>query len=157
MDKKVSLDSVDFKILKFILEDARTPYAEIARRCGLAGATIQQRIKSMQNANIIKGMRALVNPDYLNLGVCAFVNIKITQPNMLDDVINTLKTMPEVVECHGIMGQFTLLVKLYCRNNAHLMELVIDSILKIPGVADTSSYISLRQFIDHALPVFIDD
>jgi DNA-binding Lrp family transcriptional regulator len=65
--------------------------------------------------------------------------------------------MREVVECHAIMGQFTLLAKIYCPSNTHLMEFIIDHILKIPGVADTFSNISLKQFIDNPLPLFEND
>jgi Lrp/AsnC family transcriptional regulator for asnA, asnC and gidA len=151
------LDSTDFRILKYLLDDARIPYAEIARQCGLAGSTVQTRIKNMQDNHIIMGMRALVSPQHLNLQVCAFVNIKITQPNMLESVVDALKNMPEVVECHAIIGQFSLLLKIYCRDNAHLMGIVVDNIFKIPGIADTSSYISLKQFIDHPMPVLIEE
>jgi Lrp/AsnC family transcriptional regulator for asnA, asnC and gidA len=157
MEQNLVLDSVDFQILKLLVEDARISYAEIARRCSLTGATIQQRIKNLFTRSIIKGMRAIVEPQYLNLGVCAFVNIKITQPNMMESVIDALSSMIEVTECHAILGEFTLLLKVYCRNNTHLMEFMVDHVLHIPGVADTSSYISLKQFIDHPIPVFIGE
>jgi Lrp/AsnC family transcriptional regulator for asnA, asnC and gidA len=156
-DEPFAIDPIDFQILKLLVEDARIPYIEIARKCKLASATVHQRIKKLKDNKIFNGVRALINPEALNLDVCAFVSIKITQPNMMDDVIGTLKKMPEVVECHCVMGEFTLMAKIYCHNNAHLMELVINNILKISGVADTSSLISLKQLIDHPVPVFDDD
>jgi Lrp/AsnC family transcriptional regulator for asnA, asnC and gidA len=157
MQKHKVIDAVDLRILKLMMSDARVPYAEVARQCGISGATVQQRIKAMHDNGVVKGMRLVVDPDSINSMVCAFVNIKIIQPNMMDTVIDAMSSMREVVECHTIIGEFTLLAKIYCRSNVHLMEFVINHILKIPGVAGTSSNISLKQQIDHPIPVFDDD
>ncbi|GHT66842.1 transcriptional regulator [Bacteroidia bacterium] len=153
MADKTSLDGTDFRILKLLMQDARTPYLEIARICGISGAAIHQRMKKMEDSKIVSGTRLLVSPDALNLNVCAFVNIKVSQPDMINSVVEKLKEMTEVVECHFIMGQFTLLVKIYCRDNAHLMDVLVNRVLKISGVSDTSSFISLKQLIDRPVPV----
>ena len=157
MAAPLSLDNIDRQILKLLVADARIPYTEIARRCNLASSSIHFRIKKMKDRGILNEMRVMISPELLHLEVCAYVHIKIIQPNMLDSVIAALKNIQEVVECHCIMGEFTLLSKIYCKSNTHLMDLVINKIHKIPGIADTSSHISLKKLIDHPLPVFTED
>ncbi|GHT10606.1 transcriptional regulator [Bacteroidia bacterium] len=153
MIDKTLLDSIDYKILKLLTENARIPYLEIARECGISGAAIHQRIKKLEEANVIEGTRLMIKPKSVNLGVCAFVNVKITQFDVINRVIDALTTMPEVVECHVVVGQYTLLIKLYCIDNNHLMDMLANRILKIEGVAETSSFISLDQPIDRSIPV----
>ncbi|GHU93786.1 transcriptional regulator [Bacteroidia bacterium] len=153
MIDKTLLDSIDYKILTLLTANARIPYLEIARECGISGAAIHQRIKKLEEAHVIEGTRLMINPKLVNLGVCAFVKIKITQFDLVNAVIEALKKIPEVVECHFVVGQFTMLIKLYCIDNSHLMDMLVNRILKIEGVAETSSFISLDQPIDRPVPV----
>ena len=143
--KTISLDAIDRKILKYLVKNARMPYLEIARECGISGAAIHQRIKKLEESGIIMGSRMVVNPKMLGFDVCAFISIRIQDPIMSQAVAEKIKSIPEVVECHFITGDYNLLIKLYCTDNDHLMRTMFDKLLVIPGITSTETFISLEQ------------
>lgn len=142
---KELLDAIDRKILKFLVKNARMPYLEIARECGISGAAIHQRIKKLEDTGVVLGSRMIVNPKMLGFDVCAFVNLRIQDPIMGSSVAEKIKHIPEVVECHFITGEYSAMVKLYCVDNEHLMHTIFDNILRIPGITSTQTYISLNE------------
>lgn len=121
---KYQIDATDQKILAFLVKNARMPFLEIARECGVSGAAIHQRVKKMESLGIITGSRLLVKPQTLGLSVCAFVGMQLAQANQYPTVIEALKNISEVVECHFVTGKYALLLKLYCRDHDHLMEVL---------------------------------
>ena len=145
---KYQIDEIDQKILAFLVKNARMPFLEIARECGVSGAAIHQRVKKMENLGIITGSRLLVKPQTLGLNVCAFVAVSLSEANKYHEVIEYLKKIPEVVECHFITGSHSLMLKLYCTDHDHLMEILISTIQNIPGVLKTETMISLDQSIE---------
>ncbi len=145
MNTKVNLDATDRKILKFLVGNARMPYLEIARECGISGAAIHQRIKKLEDSGVILGSRMTVDPKKLGLDVCAFINIRVHDPNMSMSVAEKLKLIPEIVECHFITGTYNVMVKLYCIDNDHLMRTIFDGVLRTQGVSTTQTYISLTE------------
>jgi Lrp/AsnC family transcriptional regulator, regulator for asnA, asnC and gidA len=148
---KYQIDETDQKILSFLVKNARMPFLEIARECGVSGAAIHQRVKKMENLGIITGSRLLVKPQSLGLNVCAFVAVTLSQANKYPEVIDALKRISEVVECHFITGRHALLLKLYCLNHDHLMEVLINTIQNIPSVLQTETLISLDQAIERQI------
>jgi Lrp/AsnC family transcriptional regulator for asnA, asnC and gidA len=139
------LDSIDHQILTLLIKNARTPFLEIARECSISGAAVHQRVKKLEDADVIVGSRTVVKPRSLGLDICAFVNVKLSKPDVSKIAIEALSKIPEIVECHFIAGPFSLLLKLYCHDNEHLMDLLVNQIPHIAGVTDTSSFISLEQ------------
>ena len=79
---KFNIDKIDRKILQLLLRNARMPYLEIARECGISGAAIHQRVKKLDEQGIILGSRLEVNPRCLGYDVCALVNIRMQNPSM---------------------------------------------------------------------------
>lgn len=142
---KINLDAIDRKILRFLVKNARMPFLEIARECGISGAAIHQRIKKLEDSVIVLGSHLSVNPKMLGFDVCAFVYIRIKDPMTTVAVVEKIKHIHEVVECHFITGNYTMMVKLYCVNNEHLMHVITDGIRRIPGVSSTETYISLDE------------
>ena len=143
-----NIDSLDQKILGFLIKNARMPFLEVARECGISGAAIHQRVKKMEDAGIITGSRLQVKPKALGLDVCAFVGVHITESNNLQTTIDALKTISEVVECHFVTGSYELLLKIYCRDHEHLMDILVNTIQHIPNVQKTESLISLDQVFE---------
>jgi Lrp/AsnC family transcriptional regulator for asnA, asnC and gidA len=139
------IDDTDRRILSFLVKDARMAYLEIARECGISGAAIHQRVQKLEKNGVITGSRLLVKPSALGLNVCAFVNISISEANKYLEVTEHLKKIPEVVECHFVTGTTSLLVKLYCFDNDHLMSVLLNTIQNIPYVQSTDTRISLDQ------------
>lgn len=142
------IDKIDQKILSFLVKNARMPYLEIARECGVSGAAIHQRVKKMETCGIITGSRLLVKPAALGLNVCAFIGVTLSQANAYPQVVEALKKISEVVECHFITGEHALLLKVYCFNHDHLMRVLISTIQNIPGIGKTETWVSLDQAID---------
>ena len=145
---KYQIDETDQKILSFLVKNARMPFLEIARECGVSGAAIHQRVKKMEQLGIITGSRLLVKPQTLGLNVCAFVQVSLSEASKYPEVIDALKRIPEVVECHFVTGKHSLLLKIYCFNHDHLMEILINTIQNIPSVQQTETLVSLDQAIE---------
>ncbi|MCF0178279.1 MAG: Lrp/AsnC ligand binding domain-containing protein [Bacteroidales bacterium] len=145
------IDETDQKILAFLVKNARMPFLEIARECGISGAAIHQRVKKMESMGVITGSRLLVKPQTLGLDVCAFVTIDLSEANLYESMITTLKNIPEVVECHFITGNHSVLIKIYCFNQEHLMQIIFNKIQSIPGVSRTETWISLAEPIERQI------
>ncbi|MBO4817748.1 MAG: Lrp/AsnC ligand binding domain-containing protein [Bacteroidales bacterium] len=142
------IDQTDQKILSFLVKNARMPFLEIARECGVSGAAIHQRVKRLEANGVITGSRLLVKPQAIGLNICAFVSISLSEASKYNEVVNSLKKIPEVVECHFVTGKYALLVKLYCLDNDHLMEVLLNTIQKIPYIQATDTMIALDEAID---------
>ena len=142
---KTNLDATDRKILRFLIKNARTPFLEIARECGISGAAIHQRIKKLEELGVIQGSRLVVAPKSLGFDVCAFIMIRTSDITRQQDTVELLSKVPEVVECHYITGSYNLLIKVYCVDNEHLMRTIFDRILHVQGVASTQTYMSLNE------------
>lgn len=152
---KYQLDPIDRKILALLVKDARMPFLEIARECGVSGAAIHQRVKKLENNGVITGSRINVKPAALGLRVCAFISVSLSENNKYAEVVNALKHIEEIVECHFITGRATLLLKVYCLDNDHLMEVLLNTIQKIPFVQATDTMISLDEAFERQ--VWVND
>lgn len=145
---RYQLDTTDQKILAFLVKNARMPFLEIARECGISGAAIHQRVKRLESNGIITGSRILVKPQAIGLNVCAFVSISLSESAKYPEVIAALKKIPEIVECHFVTGKYAILAKVYCFDNDHLMEVLLNTIQKIPHIQATETMIALDEAID---------
>ncbi len=142
------IDTIDQKILSCLVKNARMPYLEIARICGISGAAIHQRIKKLESNGIILGSRLLVKPEAIGLNICVYIAISLANASNYEAVVKELDKIPEIVECHFITGEFSFLVKMYCSDNEHLMNVILKSIHRIPNIAGSRTFISLSQAID---------
>jgi Lrp/AsnC family transcriptional regulator for asnA, asnC and gidA len=129
------------------------PFKEVADECGVSRAAVHQRVLRMIDAKAVTGSGYHVNPEALGYKSCTYVGIKLERGSLYRDVIPELGKIPEIVECHYTTGPYTLLVKLYARDNDHLMELINSRIQEVPGVTTTETMISLRQDIKRDIPV----
>jgi len=140
------IDEIDRKILSFLVNNARMPFLEIARECDISGAAVHQRVKKLESQGIISGSRMQVKPSAIGLDVCAFISVSLTEDNKYPEVVNALKQVPEIVECHFVTGGAALLLKVYCFDNDHLMNVLLNTIQRIPYIKSTDTKLSL----DHA-------
>ena len=150
---KSTLDATDRKILRYLIKNARTPFLEIARECGISGAAIHQRIKKLEDMGVIQGSRLVVAPKSLGFDVCAFISIRVSDITQQQDTVERLKEIPEIVECHYITGSYNLMVKIYCIDNEHLMRTIFDKILHVQGVSSTQTYMSLNESFQREIHV----
>ncbi|MDE7427529.1 MAG: Lrp/AsnC ligand binding domain-containing protein [Muribaculaceae bacterium] len=150
MDK---IDSLDRKILNIITRNARIPSKDVAVECGVSRAAIHQRIQRMIELKIITGSGYNVNPKVLGYATCTYIGVNLERGAMYRDVIPEFEMIPEIVECHFTTGPYTMLIKVYARDNEHLMELLNGRIQKIQGVTGTETLISLDNSIHRVIPI----
>lgn len=150
---KYPLDAVDQKILSHLVHNARTPFLEIARECGISGAAIHQRVKKLEETGIIVGSQFIVQPEALGYNVCAFVGIQLTEVSKYSEVVPALKNISEVVECHYVTGDFVVLLKIYCKDNNHLLSVLSEKIQKIQGISNTNTFVSLDRAFERQVIV----
>lgn len=142
---EVSIDELDRKILSFVMKDARTPFMEIARECGVSGAAVHQRVQRLVNMGVVIGSEFLVDPSKIGYQTCAYIGIFLKEASYYDDVVVALKNIPQVVECHYTTGRYAIFIKLYAKSNAHMKHILADHLQKIPGISATETIISLEE------------
>jgi len=147
------IDKLDRKILEIISQNARTPFKDVAEVCGVSRAAIHQRVQKMIEMHVIVGSGYHVNPKVLGFNTCTYIGVKLERGSMYKDVVPELEKILEVVECHFTTGPYTMLIKLYARDNEHFMELLNGRIQEISGVISTETLISLRQSFNREIPV----
>lgn len=141
------IDNLDKQILEIISQNARIPFKDVAAECGVSRAAIHQRVQRLFDLGVIIGSGYNVNPKSLGYSTCTYVGITLEKGSMYKNVVAQLRKIPEIVECHFTTGSYTMLVKLYARDNEHLMELLNSKMQEIPGVVSTETLISLEQSI----------
>ena len=146
------LDALDKKILRLIAEDARIPFLEVARVCNVSGAAIHQRIQKLTTLGIIKGSQFIIDPEKIGYERCAYIGLYLKNPEHFDRVVEELKIIPEVVECHYTTGGFDMFIKIYARNNHHLLNIIHDKLQPL-GLSRSETVISFNAAIDRQLPI----
>jgi Lrp/AsnC family transcriptional regulator for asnA, asnC and gidA len=149
------LDSLDKRILTFLTKNARMPFLEVARQCGVSGAAIHQRVQKMIEEGVIKGSQFILDTKMLGYNTCAFVGIQVNlmQETTHDEVFKKISEIPEIVECHHITGKYSLLAKILTHNNEHLKKLLVEKIQSIKEITGTETFISLEEGFLRQLPV----
>ncbi|MFW6222814.1 MAG: Lrp/AsnC family transcriptional regulator [Bacteroidota bacterium] len=155
MNGSFQIDKTDHKILEVLTSNARMPFLEVARLCGISGAAVHQRVQKLMDANIIKGSQFNLNPKGLGFQTCAFIGIQINlQANAThEQVFQKIMKINEIVECHHISGKYSLFVKVFTKNNEHLKKVIVEYIQSIPEVTSTETFISLEEGFTRNIPV----
>ena len=136
------IDNLDRQILEIIMQNARIPSKDVAAKCGVSRAAIHQRIQRMIDMKVIIGSGYHVNPKTLGYRTCTYIGVRLEKGS---------------VECHFTTGPYTMLCKLYARDNEHLMHLINDHVQQIPGVVSTETLISLDQSLNREIPINKDE
>ena len=148
-----NIDELDRKILRIITKNARTPFKDVAEVCGVSRAAIHQRVQRLIELKVITGSSYIVNEKMLGYQMCAYVGIILEKGSLYEEVVSALEEIPEIIESQYTLGAYSILVKLYARNDEHLMLLLNGKIQNIKGVASTETLISLDQGIKRQLPI----
>lgn len=151
-DSAYHLDAIDREIIYMLVDNSKTSLAHIASKVGISTTAVHQRIKKLESAEVIENTIAVLNPRRIGYKVVAFVSVSVIQPSFYTEVVELLRDVKEVVEAHYTTGNHSLFVKVLCKDNDHLME-VLTSIQRIKAVEKTETFISLDQRIDRQLKV----
>lgn len=147
------IDKLDKKILSILSKNARMPFKDVAAECGVSRAAIHQRVQRLVELGVITGSGFDVNPKSLGYSTCTYVGIQLERGSMYKTVVAKLALIPEIVECHFTTGSYTMLIKLYARDNEQLMDLLNNKLQTIDGVVSTETLISLEQSLKREIPI----
>ena len=147
------IDKLDRKILSILSKNARIPFKDVAAECGVSRAAIHQRVQHLIDDGVITGSGFDVNPKSLGYSTCTYVGITLERGSMYKQVVERLVHIPEIVECHFTTGPYTMLVKLFARDNEQLMDLLTNQLQDSPGVVATETLISLEQSVRREIPI----
>ena len=149
----MKIDGIDKRIILELSNNSRTPVLEISRKIGISGAAIHQRIRKLEDSGLISGHHLKLNPKVLGYSTLAFVGVYFDKAERNSEAIKKMKKIPEILECHYTTGNWSVLVKVICKNNEHLMTLLNKEIQSIDGVSRTETFISLEQQIDRQISI----
>lgn len=154
MTLRHQLDDIDLKILDIISRNARIPFKDVAAEVGVSRAAVHQRVNRMIDLNVIVGSGYHIDPKKIDFRTCTFIGILLEKGSLYQTVAEKLMSIPEVVECHYITGQYAIFAKVYAKDNEHLKDLLSDKIQKIAGIASTETFISLDETFKRQVPIF---
>lgn len=143
----MKIDGIDKTIIRTLIKDARTPILSIARKVGISGAAIHQRLRKLEKAKLIEGYNMIINPKSIGYTTIAFIGVYLDSSSSLSSVIKRLKEIPEVIESHYTTGVFPIFIKILGKDNEDLMRVLNDKILPIKSIIRTETFISLEQQI----------
>ena len=149
--KDLVLDGIDKQILNALMKDARMSLTAIGRDIGISSVAVNQRIKKLEQSGLIDGTKLVINPKIIGYRTEAFVGVFLDASSKYKEAINRLKEIPEVTESHYTTGNYAILLKILCRDNEHLMQVLNNQIQKIKGVSRTETFISLEQQISRQI------
>lgn len=145
MNAKQSLDRLDQQILRALIIDARTPYAEMAKQFGVSAATIHVRVEKMRQAGIIEGTKIRVNQRKLGYDVCCFIGIILKSAKDYDQVIAKLSEFDEVVEAYYTTGNYSIFIKVMTHTIEELHSVLAGKIQSIDEIQSTETLISMQN------------
>ena len=146
------LDKLDRQILRMVSADARVPFLEIARVCNVSGAAIHQRVQKLTSQGILRGSQFVIDPEKIGYETCAYIGLNLKNPEDFDRVVGELEKIPEVTECHYTTGNFDMFIKIFARNNHHLLNIIHDKLQPL-GLSSSQTLISFHSAFERQLPV----
>lgn len=153
VNDNVKLDGIDKTILNFLMKDAKKPILEIAKNIGITGAAVHQRLRKLEKSGLIEGSRMMLDARLLGYKTMAFVGVYLDKAVSNPQAVKQLSEIPEVIECHYTTGNWSIFLKILCRDNEHLMNVLNKNIQAIDGVSRTETFISLNQQIDRQIKI----
>lgn len=151
MAENLKIDNVDLKILEILMQDAKKPYTEVAKKAFVSGGTVHVRMSKMEEAGIVEKTTLKVNYAKLGYDITAFIGIFLQKSALYEQVMTALKTIPEVVSIHYTTGNYSMFVKIHCKDTNHLKIVLHDKIQQIEGIERTETMISLEESLDRSL------
>ena len=149
----INIDPLDKKILSLLQADARKPYLEIARELGVAGGTVNSRVRRLKEAGVIEGTRLGINGEKLGYKLSSFIGVTVDQAGMFQAVADQLAKLNEVVEVHYTTGDYSLFIRVMVQGTKELHELLSTKIQRIPHVQSTHTLIILNSLLNRELPL----
>ncbi|WOC51303.1 AsnC/Lrp family transcriptional regulator protein n [Bergeyella porcorum] len=146
------LDAIDKKIIHILTDNAKSSLAYISKNVGISTTAVHQRIKKLEQAGVIENSISFLNPRKIGYKVISYMGVYLEKPSHYQEAVKALQEINEVVEAHYTTGNYTIFLKVLCKDNDHLMT-ILNKIQKLKGVTRTETFISLEQSINRQLKV----
>jgi Lrp/AsnC family leucine-responsive transcriptional regulator len=146
----MAVDATDLTILDLLQADCRATQQEIAKKVGLSQPSVADRIRKLEEAKVILGYTARVDPRRLGHDITAFIGVSIEHPKYFDMFARRVLAMPDVLECHRVAGPESYLLKVRTRTTGTLDQLLVEGLRTIPGVSSTHTTIVLASIKEHS-------
>lgn len=147
------IDNLDLRILDIIMHNARMPSKDVGQLCNISRAAVHQRVQRLVEMGVITGSGYTVDVRRLGYGTCSYIGLTLERAEAYPQVVEQLRDIPEIVECNFTTGTYGILLKIYARDNEHLLRILRDRIHTIPGVSGTETMMSLECSISRQVPV----
>lgn len=151
MGKNYEIDNTDLRILQILMEDAKRPYTEVAKKVFVSQGTVHVRMAKMEEAGLVEKTTLRINHSKLGYDITAFIGIYLEKSALYDQVLAKLKEIPEIVNIHYTTGNYSMFLKLHCRDTRHLKEVLHDKMQQVEGIERTETMISLEESLDRSL------
>ena len=145
MVKNYEIDNVYLAILNILTLDAKKAYTDVSRKVHVSGGTVHVRMNKMEQAGIVNGSTLILDFAKLGYGLTAFLGIYLSKSSLYDEVFINLKEIKEIVSLHYTTGNYSMFIKLLCKDTGHLKDILHDKIQKIDGIVRTETIISLEE------------
>lgn len=150
------IDKTDLQILNLLMENAFTPYTEVGKKLFVSPGTVHVRMNKMEKLGIVKNPQLQLNLSKLGMDVTAFIGVFLVRSEMYDRVVRELKKIDEVLSCNYTTGNYSLFIKIVCRDTQHLREVLHDKIQKIEGISRTETLISLEESFSRPMKIKVN-
>ena len=147
------IDNTDLQILNLLMENAFTPYTEVGKKLFISPGTVHVRMNKMEKLGIVKNPQLQIDLSKLGMDITAFIGVYLVRSDLYDKVVTQLKKIDEVVSCNYTTGNYSLFLKIVCRDTEHLREVLHDKLQKIEGISRTETLISLEESFSRQIKV----
>jgi Lrp/AsnC family leucine-responsive transcriptional regulator len=142
------MDALDLRILSTLNQDARRPYADVAREFGISQPTVADRVRRLESRGIMRGAMLCVDLARLGFNVSAFVRLRAT-PSHKRGLTETARSMPQVIEMHSVTGDDCMIARVVARS----VEELAETLQRLSMFADSSTSVVLETVIPLRNPI----
>ena len=146
MSSNYQIDNIDLKILNVLSKNAKMPYTEVAKKVFVSGGTVHVRMRKLEKMGVVRGTKLDIDYDKLGYNISSYMGIYLEKSFLYKDTVKSLKKIPEIVEIHAITGQYTIFIKIICKDTSHFRNF-LDTVHKVKGITRTETFMSFEETI----------
>ena len=146
MSSNYQIDNIDLKILNVLSKNAKMPYTEVAKKVFVSGGTVHVRMRKLEKMGVVRGTKIDIDYDKLGYNISSYMGIYLEKSFLYKETVKSLKKIPEIVEIHAITGQYTIFIKIICKDTSHFRNF-LDTVHKVKGITRTETFMSFEETI----------
>ena len=146
MSSNYQIDNIDLKILNVLSKNAKMPYTEVAKKVFVSGGTVHVRMRKLEKMAVVRGTKLDIDYDKLGYNISSYMGIYLEKSFLYKETVKSLKKIPEIVEIHAITGQYTIFIKIICKDTSHFRNF-LDTVHKVKGITRTETFMSFEETI----------